>query len=93
MAFNGITLHALARELQEKLTGGRIVKIAQPEPEELILTIKNNGEKFLLQISANASLPLIYLTSENKKAPLTAPNFCMLLRKYIGNSQIDEIRL
>ncbi|MBQ5431659.1 MAG: NFACT family protein [Lachnospiraceae bacterium] len=92
MAFNGITLHALARELQEKLTGGRIVKIAQPEPEELILTIKNNGEKFLLQISANASLPLIYLTSENKKAPLTAPNFCMLLRKYIGNSQIDEIR-
>lgn len=91
MALNGITLHALTRELKEQLEGGRIVKIAQPEPEELILTIKNNGQKHLLQISANASLPLIYLTSANKKAPLTAPNFCMLLRKYIGNSQIDKI--
>ena len=88
MALNGITLHALTRELKEQLEGGRIVKIAQPEPEELILTIKNNGQKHLLQISANASLPLIYLTSANKKAPLTAPNFCMLLRKHLQGAKI-----
>jgi predicted ribosome quality control (RQC) complex YloA/Tae2 family protein len=92
MAFNGITLHALSKELQSSLQGGRIVKIAQPEPEELIITVKNNGQKYLLLISANASLPLIYLTSKNKQAPLSAPNFCMLLRKYIGSAQIDEIK-
>ena len=43
MSFDGITVHALTRELNEALKGGRIVKIAQPHPEELIITVKNNG--------------------------------------------------
>ena len=28
---------------------------------------------------------------ENKTAPLTAPNFCMLLRKHIGSGRITEV--
>ena len=31
------------------------------------------------------------LTEENKKSPLTAPNFCMLLRKHIQNGKILDI--
>ncbi|MBR5047432.1 MAG: NFACT family protein, partial [Eubacterium sp.] len=45
-----------------------------------------------LLISASASLPLLYFTSENKTNPMTAPNFCMLLRKHISNGRITEIR-
>lgn len=91
MAFDGITIAALAVELREKLEGGRIYKIAQPEKDELLLTIKNNGSQYRLLMSANPSLPLLYLTDENKKSPLSAPNFCMLLRKHIQNARILDI--
>lgn len=91
MAFDGITVAAITHELKENLTGGRIAKIAQPEPDELLITIKTpNGQK-KLYISASASLPLIYLTEESKPSPMTAPNFCMLLRKHIGNGRITDI--
>lgn len=59
MAFDGITISNIAKELNDTLTGGRIYKIAQPENDELLLTIKtiDGGQKRLL-ISASASLPL-----------------------------------
>ena len=91
MAFDGITVSAVVAELNKTLINGRIFKIAQPEKDELILTIKNNKEQYRLQISAGASLPLIYLTSLNKPSPLTAPSFCMLLRKHISNGRITRI--
>ncbi len=91
MAFDGITVAAIAKELKEALTGGRITKIAQPETDELLLTIKTLDGALRLYISASASLPLIYLTDENKPGPMTAPNFCMLLRKHIGNGRITGV--
>jgi len=91
MAFDGITIANITKELSDKLTGGRIRKIAQPENDELILTIKSAEGNFRLLISASASLPLIYLTETNKPSPLTAPNFCMLLRKHIENGRIIKI--
>ena len=91
MAFDGITIANLVYELKGALEGGRISKIAQPEKDELLITIKNNRENYRLQISASASLPLIYLTGKNKTSPLTAPNFCMLLRKHIGSARILSI--
>lgn len=91
MAFDGITVAALTHELRTNLLGGRIAKIAQPETDELLLTIKTPEGQKRLYISASASLPLLYLTQENKPSPMTAPNFCMLLRKHIGNGRIVAI--
>ena len=91
MAFDGITVAAMVQELKNALADGRIAKIAQPEPDELLLTIKTPEGQKRLYISASASLPLIYLTDENKPSPMTAPNFCMLLRKHIGNGRITGI--
>lgn len=88
MAFDGITVAAIADELNMHLTGGRLAKIAQPETDELLLTLKTAGGQKRLYISASASLPLIYFTEENKPSPMTAPGFCMLLRKHIGNGRI-----
>ena len=92
MAFDGITIAAVTKELKDSLLGGRIYKIAQPEADELLLTIKttDGGQKRLL-LSANASLPLIYLTQTNKPSPMTAPGFCMLLRKHLQNGRIIDI--
>lgn len=92
MAFDGITIAALVRECNLLLQGGHIQKIAQPEPDELLLTIKNNRISHRLQISASASLPLMNLTKKTKPSPLTAPNFCMLLRKHLSGARVAEIR-
>ncbi len=91
MAFDGITIANLVADFQDRLTDGRLYKIAQPEPDELLLTIKNNKGQLRLCISANASLPLLYLTDKNKPSPLTAPNFCMLLRKHLQNGRIVSV--
>ena len=91
MAFDGVTIANVVSELKKELLGGRLYKIAQPEEDELLLTIKQpNGQKRLF-ISAGASLPLIYLTEQNKPSPMTAPNFCMLLRKHLQNGRITDI--
>ena len=91
MAFDGITVAGVVSELNKTILNGRISKIAQPEADELLITIKTPDGQKRLSISASASLPLIYLNTENKPSPMTAPNFCMLLRKYIGNGRIVEI--
>lgn len=91
MAFDGITIACLAAELKDSLLGGRIHKIAQPETDELILTCRGNQGVKKLLISASASLPYLYFTEQNKPNPLTAPAFCMLLRKHIGSARITGI--
>lgn len=91
MAFDGITIANIVHELNRNLLDGRINKIAQPETDELLLTIKTPAGQRRLSISASASLPLIYLTEGNKPSPMTAPNFCMLLRKHINNGRITKI--
>ena len=91
MAFDGITIANIVKEMKDTLLGGRLYKIAQPESDELLLTVKNNGSQYRLIISVNASLPLLYLTEKNKQSPMTAPNFCMLLRKHIQNGRIVDI--
>lgn len=91
MALDGVVISNIVKELDSSLSGGRINKIAQPEKDELLLTIKNNRDTYRLLISAGASLPLIYLTDENKVSPMTAPNFCMLLRKHLNSARIISI--
>ncbi len=91
MAFDGIVVANLVHELKEQLKDGRIAKIAQPEADELLLTVKTPSGQKRLSISADASLPLIYLTGTNKPSPITAPNFCMLLRKHIGGGRIVDV--
>ena len=91
MAFDGITIANIVSELNHTIVGRKINKIAQPEADELMITVKNNRTQYRLFLSASASLPLIYLTGENKQGPLTAPNFCMLLRKHIGSARILSV--
>ena len=91
MALDGITVAALTAELNQTILNGRISKIAQPEADELLLTIKASSGQYRLSLSASASLPYIYLTAQNKVSPMTAPNFCMVLRKHIANGRIIDI--
>ncbi len=91
MALDGMVIACMAKEMKERITGGRITKIAQPETDALMLTIKNQKDTFKLFLSAGASLPLVYFTEEAKQNPMTAPGFCMLLRKHIGGGRIVSV--
>ena len=91
MAFDGVVIANLVHDMNRLIVNGRINKIYQPEEDELLLVIKNEGETRRLYLSASASLPLIYMVSKNKENPMTAPNFCMLLRKHIGSGRIVSV--
>ncbi len=91
MAFDGIVISSLVWELNERLADGRINKIYQPENDAIVLTIKNNRNNYRLLLSASPSLPLAYLTEDTGTNPMTAPNFCMLLRKHISGGRIVSI--
>lgn len=92
MALDGITIRALALELSETLVGGKIDKINQPEKDEVLFTIRNNGSNHRLLISANSANPRIYLAENYKKEnPLKAPMFLMLLRKHLGGGRVLSI--
>ena len=42
MALDGMVIADIVYELERDLAGGRIAKIAQPEKDELLLTIKQS---------------------------------------------------
>ena len=91
MAFDGVVISNIVKDMKDRLTGGRIYKIYQPEADEINLVVKNNGTTYRVMLNASATLPLVYFLDENKKNPMTAPNFCMLLRKHIGNGRITGV--
>ena len=88
-----VTLKALSAELNFTLAGGKIEKIYQPEKDEITLNIRSKGQKYNLVISCNAQNPRIHLTSFKKENPITAPSFCMHLRKYLTSGIIESINI
>ena len=91
MPFDGVVVRSLSIELNRVLTGAKINKISQPDKYDLLLELNNNRTNYRLLLSANPSLPRIYLTDEKKENPKTAPSFCMLLRKHLRGSYINKI--
>lgn len=91
MALDGLVISNLVYELNNTILNSKISKIAQPENDELLFTVKGQNGQFRLAMSASASLPFLYLTGSNKPSPMTAPNFCMVLRKHIANGRIVRI--
>lgn len=75
MAFDGIVIAGLVHELNQTILNTKISKIAQPENDELLLTCKGSSGQFRVSISANASLPFLYLTDTNKTSPCRRLHF------------------
>ncbi len=90
MTLDGMTLFAIVSELGQ-LAGAKIEKIQQPEREEIHLLLHTSEGKKRLLLSAAGGDSRIHLTQSAKQAPPQAPNFCMLLRKYIGSGKILSV--
>lgn len=92
MPLDGFTLGLLTDELRAALVGGRIDRIAQPERDELILTIRNNGKNQLLLLSASAGCARAHITGQKKTGPLEPPALCMLMRKHVTGGRVSDLR-
>ena len=90
MALDGIAVSNIIYELNKSLIGGRIDKIYQPQKDEIVMSVRNNGTSKLL-LSANPSHPRLHITTIQRENPITAPMFCMVLRKHIAGSRILSI--
>ena len=91
MAYNGITVSAVAEEIRRRAVGGRVVKLQQPERDELQITIKKEKDTVRLLLSADAGLARVCITDKTKPSPMTAPAFLMLLRKHIGSGRLVSV--
>ena len=91
MPLDGIVVSNIVRELNNTITGGRVDKIYQPEPDEIIMSVRSRSENYKLLLTCNASHPRLHLTRENKPNPIEPPMFCMVLRKHLGGGRIKSI--
>ena len=91
MGSDYLALSALADELNARLAGAKTDKIVQPEADEIRFFLRTGGKTECLVASCNAGAPRLHITSDRKPNPVSAPNFCMLLRKYLSVSAIREI--
>lgn len=88
MSFDGIVTRSISIELNEKLKGAKIDKIYQPERDEIIIGLRTISDYYKLLMTASSSNPRIHLTNQKKENPITAPLFCMILRKHLQGGKI-----
>ncbi len=91
MAFDGFVTFGIVAELSGLLTGGKIDKIYQPEKDELVVSVRTKMGQYKVLLSAATSNPRLHLTEINRENPLTAPLFCMILRKHLAGGTIKSI--
>ncbi|MGJ7922455.1 Rqc2 family fibronectin-binding protein [Neobacillus sp. LXY-4] len=91
MSFDGLFTRAITNELTLALKGGRINKIHQPFPNELLLVIRANGKNHRLLLSIHPSYARVQLTNETYENPNEPPMFCMLMRKHLEGFILEDI--
>lgn len=91
MPLDGIVVRNIVCELESKLTGGRIDKISQPESDEIIISVRRERENYKLLLSSSPTFSRVHLTGIQKQNPISAPMFCMVLRKHLSGGKIVKI--
>ena len=92
MPLDGLFLHFLKLEIEEKALGARVDKIAQPSREELVLHMRGNKETHKLLLCGSASNPRVHFIEQAPENPQVPPAFCMLLRKRLGGGRLIGVR-
>ena len=92
MTFDGLFTHAIIHELNQTLQNGRVTKISQPYPNEVILTIRANRTNYPVLLSANPRYARFQITQIPYTNPAVPTNFTMMLRKYLEGAKLLEIK-
>lgn len=91
MSFDGFFTHAIVHELNSTLKTGRVAKVSQPYPAELIITIRAQRHNYALLLSANPTYPRVQITEVPFTNPAVPTNFTMTMRKYLDGAILEGI--
>ena len=93
MPQDAFTLRYLCAELNSTFSGGKVNRIIQPNADELVLTVYTGKRTEKLLLDVNPAAPRIGVITDDKESPLTAPNFCMLMRKHLLSATVLGVEL
>ncbi|EGM50542.1 fibronectin-binding protein / fibrinogen-binding protein [Ligilactobacillus salivarius GJ-24] len=82
----------MIHELNQTLQNGRVTKISQPYPNEVILTIRANRTNYPVLLSANPRYARFQITQIPYTNPAVPTNFTMMLRKYLEGAKLLKIK-
>ena len=91
MSYDGVVTKAMVSELADALTFGKIEKIYQPQPEQLLFVIHTQNGKKRLFVSSSGNHSATYLVDETPENPVKPPVFCMVLRKHLSAARITSV--
>ena len=92
MAFDGITTRIIVNELNNFILNSRVEKIYVPTRNEIWIYLHTASRKSVkLLISIDANNCRFHLSNESRNNPEKAPQFCMVLRKYLIGSKLLSI--
>ncbi len=91
MPQDAFTLKHICRELKDMLINGKISRINQPSRDIVTLIIYTKNGSIKLDICLSAQNNGLIITENERLNPISAPNFCMLLRKHLQNAEITDI--
>lgn len=85
-------IEEVVQDLKPRLEGGRIERIDQPEPEHLILTIRNRGELYWLLLCAHRRFSRLHLLTTRPEQGEPAAGFCNAVRQHLTGSPVVRLR-
>ncbi len=92
MAFDAGMVSAIVYELNNTIIDARVEKVNQPEKDEIVLMLHAGRKNLRLVLSSGSNNPHFNLTSIVKENPISAPMFCMLLRKHLTGSRVVSVK-
>ena len=90
MAFDGIVIKRICEELQN-LIGYKVDKVLHPDKNTIILGLYKAGNNINILSCISSNSYRIHITNHQYSNPITAPNYCMLLRKHLIGFKIKNI--
>lgn len=90
MAFDGIMMTMVKKELKAALSGAKVNQIYQPARDELVFAFRtlDGAKKLLIRLSDS---PRIHLSTCSIENPPVPPMMCMLLRKRLGGARLADV--
>ncbi|MEG0276116.1 MAG: NFACT RNA binding domain-containing protein [Coprobacillus sp.] len=91
MAYDGIMMSQVVKQLQNQTERGRINKIYQISQYELLFQIRANSSNVKLLVSIHPMYARLQMTSLSYPTPPTPNSLTMLLRKHLEGAFIESV--
>ena len=91
MAYDAAFAVLCVREIGSAARGAKVEKIYQPSKDEIVLSCRKSGQSVKILISVNPASARVCVSALERDNPKTPPMFCMLLRKHLSGTVIEDV--